>query len=329
MHFHGETVQRVKNVLLAMQRYSWEQGAAAHAFLDLGEMEMVVAMARSVTMRQIEDGRTAVMGSFDAVTDPCAPGEAIVKAWKLTGDPALKRALDNLLTWALQKAPRTADGVVCHLAGTKQVWADSCYMLPPFLAAAGYVSEAVEQMEGYHRLLCDPETGLFHHIWDDEKREFIRPAFWGGGNGWAVAAMARILHQLPASENELRRHLLNMEIPLLRALRSRIREDGLAYDILDDPSSFVETNFSQMYAYAIFTGCADGWLSKEYLPLAERMRAAANSKVDQGGFVRQVCGAPDFCRPGVSPEGQAFYLLMEAAAKRISEPPAAEEGVDK
>lgn len=72
-----------------------------------------------------------------------------------------------------------------------------------------------------------------------------------------------------------------------------------------------------MYAYALFTGMADGWLAPEYLPLAEKMRAAANEKVDSYGFVRQVRGAPDFCRPGISPEGQAFYLLMEAAADRF------------
>ena len=108
-----------------------------------------------------------------------------------------------------------------------------------------------------------------------------------------------------------------MELPLLKALRGMVREDGLSHDILDRTDSFVEVNFSQMYAYALFTGVADGWLSPEYLPLAEKMRAAANEKVDAYGFVRQVCGAPDFCRPGISPEGQAFYLLMENAAERF------------
>ena len=118
-------------------------------------------------------------------------------------------------------------------------------------------------------------------------------------------------------EEALRLRLLAMELPLLKALRSMVREDGLSHDILNRTDSFVEVNFSQMYAYALFTGMADGWLSPEYLPLAEKMRAAANEKVDAYGFVRQVCGAPDFCRPGISPEGQAFYLLMENAAEHF------------
>ena len=83
------------------------------------------------------------MGSFDAVTDPCAPGEAIAEAWRLTGDPWYRGALDALVRWALELAPRTSCGVVCHVEHERQVWADSCYMLPPFLAAAGHAREAV------------------------------------------------------------------------------------------------------------------------------------------------------------------------------------------
>lgn len=312
-----EKIQKVKRALLSMQRHSWEQGVAAHVFLDLGEKDMVTALAMSAVMRQTEDGRAAVMGSDQAVTDPCAPGEAIAEAWRLTGDPIFEDALNRLLDWALHRAPRTSCGVICHVIGPKQVWADSCYMLPTFLAAAGHAQEAVEQMEGYHRLLCDPQSGLFHHIWDAETGRFVRADFWGSGNGWAAASMARLLHRIPAQEEELRRRLLAMELPLLKALRGMVRKDGLSHDILDRADSFVEVNFSQMYAYALFTGMADGWLSPEYLPLAEKMRAAANEKVDAYGFVRQVCGAPDFCRPGISPEGQAFYLLMETAAERF------------
>ena len=38
-------------------------------------------------------------------------------------------------------------------------------------------------------------------------------------------------------------------------------------------------------------------------------------KVDAHGLVQGVCGAPRFDRPGTAPEGQAFFLLMEAACR--------------
>jgi hypothetical protein len=47
------------------------------------------------------------------------------------------------------------------------------------------------------------------------------------------------------------------------------------------------------------------------------LRAAAIGKVDAFGIVQGVCGAPNFNRAGTSTEGQAFYLLMEAARRDL------------
>jgi hypothetical protein len=52
------------------------------------------------------------------------------------------------------------------------------------------------------------------------------------------------------------------------------------------------------------------------------MRLAARAKVDADGFVQGVCGAPHFDQPGVSAEGQAFFLMMEAAAAKLGSRPA-------
>jgi hypothetical protein len=48
------------------------------------------------------------------------------------------------------------------------------------------------------------------------------------------------------------------------------------------------------------------------------MRQAARAKVDPHGFVHDVCGATHFDRPGLSTEGQSFFLMMEAAGNRIA-----------
>ena len=74
-----------------------------------------------------------------------------------------------------------------------------------------------------------------------------------------------------------------------------------------------ETNLAQMLAYTIYRGVAGGWLDAAYLAPADRMRRAAHDKVDAYGLVQDVCAAPHFDRPGTAPEGQAFFLLMEAA----------------
>jgi hypothetical protein len=76
-----------------------------------------------------------------------------------------------------------------------------------------------------------------------------------------------------------------------------------------------------MLAFSIDESVRGGWLPADYLPAADRMRAAARDKVDRGGFVQGVAGAPSFDRPGVSPEGQAFFLMMEAAARKLPRVP--------
>jgi hypothetical protein len=48
--------------------------------------------------------------------------------------------------------------------------------------------------------------------------------------------------------------------------------------------------------------------------------AAAHAKVDRYGLVQGVGGAPNFDRSGTATEGQAFFLLMEAAFRDAEGP---------
>ena len=142
-------MKRASVALAATQRHNWEHGTAMQAFLEAGDMDMVIAMAREAIFRQMEDGRAAKLGTVDSVTDPCACGEALIEAVKATDDAILKDGLSKLLTWALEKAPKNANGVLYHVDCRPEFWADSTYMLPPFLAAAGYYKEALTNMYGY------------------------------------------------------------------------------------------------------------------------------------------------------------------------------------
>jgi len=107
---------------------------------------------------------------------------------------------------------------------------------------------------------------------------------------------------------------------LLDGCLAHQRPDGLFNNDVDNPSSFVETNLAAMLAYAIYESVRGGWLPESYLARADQMRAAVRAKMDQFGFVQGVAGAPHFDRPGVSAEGQAFFILMEAAARKAGRP---------
>lgn len=309
------TCLKVRRVMLSMQRHAWEQGVAAQALLERGDTELVILLAREAVLRQWEDGRLGQICDNHGVTDPAANGEAVLFAAEAADDPALKAAAGKMLDYLLRVAPKTKDGVLHHIDDKPQVWVDSVYMAPPFLAVAGRPDEAVRQVEGFRRLLWNPEAKLFSHIWDDGRSAFERRAFWGVGNGWAAAGMTRVAAALPAAMAEDKRRLTGYIKDVIDGCLARQREDALFHDVVDDRSTFVETNLAQMLAYAIYRGVKAGWLDASYRPRADRMRAAAEAKVDDQGYVRDVCGSPTFEAPGVATEGQAFFLLMEAAAR--------------
>lgn len=310
----GTRTEKAKRCLLAMQRHSWEQGLAMQALYEQGDMEQMICLAGEAVYRRTEDGRAAVIGVFDGVTDPCAVGEALLAACEMTEDERLTEGKEALLAWALQKAPRNEKGVLYHLDTGRQFWVDSMYMLPPFLAAAGYCEEALVNFYGYYEALYDREAGLMSHMWDDEKQAYVRKAHWGTGNGWALASMIRMQGLLPEAFSSDREKIRRMAEELLENMLRYMRKDGLFYDVLDDEGTFVETNCAQMTAYSIYRGVAGGWLPESLAEKADLARKSANGKMDCYGFIRDVCGAPTFDKPGISPEGQAFYLMMEHAA---------------
>lgn len=307
---------RVKTALLAMQRHNWEQGVAAQAFLESGDHEIAIAMAHEGAYRQHADGRCCHIGDSTAVTDPCAIGEVLIFAAGQTGDPFLCAARDKLLHWTLHDAPRNDRGVVYHFLQGQLIWVDSMYMLPPFLARAGEYDEAMRQLDGYWDVLYTPENGLLAHQWSDAEGRFIRRAAWAVGNGWALAGMARVIALLPENHPG-RARLIDRVRRLIEAALPCQMDDGAFHDVLDDPATFREVNFSQMLAYTIYRGVSGGWLDEALLPHAEKARAAALAEVDAYGLVRNVCGAPHFDKPGVAPEGQAFHIMMEAARNKL------------
>lgn len=311
-------IEKVKTAMLAMQRQAWEQGVASQALLELGETELVVLMAEEAVLRKWGDGRLGQICDNHGVTDPASNGEPVLFAARITGNPSLKAAAETMLDYLLHKAPRTKDGVLHHIDNKPQLWIDSMYMAPPFMAVAGKPGEAMRQVEGYRKYLWNAKKKLFSHIWDEGKGDFHRKDFWGVGNGWAAAGMCRVLAALPETMSDARKKLARYIREVLDGCLAHQRPDGLFHDVVDRPDTFVETNLGQMLAYTIYRGVRRGWLDASYRKHADRMRSAAHAKVDERGLVQDVCGSPTFESPGVATEGQAFFLLMEAAFRDLA-----------
>ena len=309
----GPLPAKARAAALAIQRQSWEQGVLAVAFLEEGDDEIVVQMAKASLIHLSRDGVPAASGG--APSDPLMVGEAVLRAARITGDPALGKAVTNMLNYALQAAPRAADGTLFHTG--QQIWSDSFHTSPPFLAAAGHYDEAILQIEGHRKRLWNPEKKLLAHIWDERGQRFQDGSFWGGGQGWAAAGLARVIRALPENRSADKAKLAGYLKELIDGCLAHQCPGGLFHNVVDDPSSFEETDLAQMLAYSIYESVRGGWLPRDYLAAADRMRSAAQAKVDADGFVQGVCGAPNFARPGISAEGQSFFLMLEASAAKL------------
>ena len=309
----NETMQAVKRALLAMMRHPWEQGTAANAFIESGDEDIALLMAHEAVARQAPDGRLASAGNDFNITDPCACGESVLFAHQKTGDARYREAAERMLRY-IQTAPGSKDGIQYHNTREPMIAADCMYMVPPFYAAMGCMQEAVRQVDARFRLLWNEEKQVMNHQWDDQRACLWRDKRWGAASGWTLATLPKVMHALPEGMQAERQRLGGYLTRLTDGMLRYQRPDGLFHDLLDEPDSFVETNAAQMAAYGIYRAVCWGYLPADYLPAADAMRAAAQAKVDALGLVRDVAAAPAFNRAGVSPEGQAFYILMEAAA---------------
>jgi len=314
---NSSTLEKVTMAMLSMQRATWEQGVAMQALLEMGESELVILMAKEAVLRQSTDGRLAMLGEEFALSDAASPGEAVLWAARKTGDMVLMNGFDRLLDYIVNKAPRNKEGIIYHFSNTPQIWSDIMYMLPPFLAAAGKYDEAIRQIEGARGCLWNDDKKLLSHMWDCEKRTFVRKDCWGVGNGWSAAGITRVIRALPDSMQAEKNKLAGYAKEIIDGCLAHVREDGLFHNIVDDPRSFVETNLAQMIAYSIYRGIQGGWIGRSYKEKADTMRTAAHSKVDHLGLVQGVCGSPEFDHPGTATEGQAFFLLMEVAFSEL------------
>jgi unsaturated rhamnogalacturonyl hydrolase len=311
---------KLKRVLIAtigMQRFDWEQGTVAQALLEMGEYDLVVSFARAAIMRQVE-GRFSVIKGNGPINDCSSVGEAVLFAGKLTGDPIFMKGANEMLEVIKNTTHKNNEGIIYHTQEpTRFIMSDAFYMLPPFLAAAGEYDESLKQIEGLRKYLYHPKEQLYSHIWNDPENRFEREDFWGVGNGWTAAGLTRVIKLLPENRVEDKKRLISYVREVIDGCLIFLRQDGLFHNVINKPETFVEVNLSQMISYSIFRGVAAGYLESKYLEKAQIMRFAANEHVDDLGYVQNVCGIPDFNRPYVAPEGQAFYLLMETAAKDL------------
>ncbi len=309
-----ELAARAKHAALCMTRQCWEQGILAQALLETEDYDSLLLLVKDMVLRQSDDGRLCTIEDTPAVVDSSFCVGATLFAGNMTGDKKIIGAAEKNISYLLSGAPRSQDGILYHMRGTKEIWADTAAFLPSVLAAAGHEDDGVNQIIGVMGRLRDDATGLYFHMWDDSVSAFKRKLLWGVGNGWILTGLLRLsLHVGDRRAEEV----AAMFKSLLDAMLEFETPDHLFRDILDDPASFQESECSEMVAYSIYAAAREKLISRDYLERADAIYNAVLKKVGDDGVLRDCASSPDFVRSGTSVEGQAHFLMMVRAAQTI------------
>lgn len=344
------TRRNVPNVILraalCMTRQCWEQGMLAYSLLrsiapvetDLqkervpeGELwEILKMIVYDMVLRQSGDGRLCNVEDTPAVTDSafCIPavlavGEALgTQTCSSAGpsgheaalqDPFIRAAQKNA-DYLLRDAARTEDGILYHMRGTTQIWADSTAFLPYALVITGHPKEGYRQMAGILDRLYLRESGLYAHIWDEESGSYPDRNAWSIGEGWILTGLERTWRVLPDEMERERADLKERFVSLMERVLPFQCEDGGFHDVMDVPSTYMETETPAMIACAIYAGIRDGILAEEtdkkLLDRADAMAAYVEKKTLPDGRVTDAASSPAFDRPGTSVECQAHAWVI-------------------
>ncbi|KAB5588393.1 hypothetical protein CTheo_8168 [Ceratobasidium theobromae] len=279
----------------------------------------------------------------EAAGDPPSLGVAILFAnWtarsRATNSSTYSAAIIDQLNYSLTRAPRAPNGAISHRADQVQLWSDSVYMLPPFLAYFGALHQdkgvmraALDQVRLYRDQLFDESVGLWRHIVLGGGEDL---GHWSTGNAWAAAGIMRVLATIKTSSlsNQFTAEQANLEgwvYEIVYNVWKYQQPNGTLLNYATDNTSFADSASTALlaattYRLATHLETSNGGNRMNItsaLSAAGRARALVSKSIDLDGWLLNVVNPWNFPVRGTkSAEGQAFVLSLEAAYRDYQNP---------
>jgi rhamnogalacturonyl hydrolase YesR len=214
-------------------------------------------------------------------------------------------------------------------------WCDALFMGPPawmrLYAATGdqrYLDHAVAQWWRTSDYLYDKTEHLYYrdsnYFGQHEKNG--AKVFWGRGNGWVMAGLARTMQYLPANHPSRARFEQQFKEMAAKVVTLQ-QQDGLWRASLLDPASFPmqETSGTGLFTYALAWGINQGLLDRAgYEPAVRRAWDALLAKVQPDGkltHVQPIGRAPEtFPQDATEAYGIGAFLMAGSEIYRMALP---------
>jgi rhamnogalacturonyl hydrolase YesR len=228
--------------------------------------------------------------------DQCC-GQAYIELYEL--DPRLERISD--ITACI-------DDIVNSPGNDDWSWVDTLHMAMPVFAKLGVLLGRPAYLEKMHALYRYTKTrhgvtGLYNpvdHLWWRDK-DFCPPyaepngkdCYWSRGNGWALAALARVLDVLPTTDPHREEYIRDLS-DMAAALEAVQRDDGFWNVSLHDPSHFggPESSGTSFFVFGIAWGINHGILKMDDYggPAVRGWNALSREALHKDGFLGFVQG---------------------------------------
>ena len=183
-------------------------------------------------------------------------------------------------------------------------WADALYMVMPVLTKmykltgdTKYLRKLYDNILYSDSIMLDKETGLYfrdgRYVYPKHKTESGKKDFWARGDGWVMAAFAKVLKDLPKDYRH-RQEFIQYYQKLAAAIVACQQGEGYWTRSLLDPEQAPgrETSGTALNCYGLLWGINNGILPKTYLPAAKKaweyLATIALQKNNTVGYVQPI-----------------------------------------
>jgi unsaturated rhamnogalacturonyl hydrolase len=306
--------------------------------------------AYNQTVRNISAVNDWQLGPRVYHADDHAIGQVYMDLYRTYKDPRMISHLKETLDWVVEhpsqrslefESPQHENSEVAHRTfddpwcTQRWCWADAIFMAPPVFAQ---LSELTSD-DKYLKFMDQEFWAATSYLFRPEQQLYLRDSryferkdangqliYWGRGNGWVLAGLARTLNYLPADFPSRTRYV-ELFTQMSKKLLSLQNADG------SWPSSLLENNGSAtpessgtgLLVFGLAWGVNQGLLDKaSFMPAIEKGWQSLVSSVDENGrlgWVQQVAFAPGSATAADSQlYGTGAFLLAASEVIKLQPP---------
>ncbi len=211
-------------------------------------------------------------------------------------------------------------------------WSDAIFMAPPAWVSLSKVSgdrRYLDHADSEFWVTADYLYDKTDHLYFRDSRFIAKRSdagqkiFWGRGNGWAFAGIARILQDLPANHPSRKKYEAVFKQMAAKIVTLQGAEGYWPVSLLE-PQKTPETSGTGFFVYGLAWGVNHGLLSRaQYGPAIDKGWKALDAAVEPDGrlgWVQRVGAAPDQVgRDDTQLYGVGAFLLAASEVRGLAQ----------